>query len=81
MYNNSMNILDLPITPLTDEEMIYITTHYIQDFNKMDIDAALTLLKLLLSTSKEYLDSELSLLVIRRLYMIIEWDKYPERLI
>lgn len=76
-----MNILDLPITPLTDEEMIYITTHYIQDFNKMDIDAALTLLKLLLSTSKEYLDSELSLLVIRRLYMIIEWDKYPERLI
>lgn len=81
MYNNTMNILDLPITPLTDEEMIYITTHYIQDFNKMDIDAALTLLKLLLSTSKEYLDSELSLLVIRRLYMIIEWDKYPERLI
>ena len=76
-----MNILDLCLTPLTDEELIFIDMHYVQNFNKMSLDSALALLHMLLMASGDYIDDELKHLLIRRLAMIIEWDKYPERLI
>lgn len=76
-----MNILEKEFTPLNEAELDIIAGNYMQDFNKMEYPQAVTLLKMLLSTNKSFFDKDLHGLLIRRLYMIIEWDKHPERLL
>lgn len=79
-----MNILEREIKPLTIDELKIIENNYTQNFNNMSYSEAVILLKSVLSLKKnyaKYIDNELHGLLIRRLYMIIEWDKYPERLL
>jgi len=77
-----MNIIDITLEPLTDAELKKLKLTYTQDFDKLDKQQALTLLKLLIPSMKSTnLDSELSQLVLRRLNMILDFKNYPERLI
>lgn len=77
-----MNIIDMDLEPLDEQELIELKDIYTQDFNSMDVNNALILLKMLLPAMKSTkLDSDLSKLLLRRLNMILDFKNHPERLI